>query len=170
MYLTYTSDMDKTALLNNSGKSGLFFNGEPHTGDLYRSGWMHIPVKLKNGLNELYVRGLFITASLTFPVKPALLKTDDPTLPHIVLNGNNDSLQAAIVVINTTSNELKGLSIRSNVEGNTITTGIPSVPAMSFRKVPFRFDGSNVIAAGKPVCRIELLQKEKVLDVTDLPM
>ena len=170
MYLTYTSDRDKTALLNISGNNGLFFNGDPHTGDPYRSGWLHIPVKLKKGLNELYVRGLFITASLSFPVKPVLLKTDDPTLPHIVLNGNNDSLQAAVVVINTTSNELKGLSIRSNSGGNTITTGIPSVPAMSFRKVAFRLDGSKVIAAGKHVCRIVLLQKEKVLDETNLPM
>ncbi len=170
MYLTYTSDREKTALLNITGNSGVFVNGEPHTGDPYRSGWLHIPVKLKKGLNELYVRGLFITASLTFPAKPVLLKTDDPTVPHIVLSQNNQSLQAAVVVINTTSRELKELTIKSNMSGREVTTTIPAVPPLSFRKVPFNIDGSNVNASGKLNCRIALMEKGKVLDESDLPI
>lgn len=47
LYLTYHSPKERTALLNVQGNSGLFFNGEPHTGDPYRSGWLYIPVKLK---------------------------------------------------------------------------------------------------------------------------
>ena len=56
IYLTYTSEKEKIALLNVGGNSGLYVNGEPHTGDPYRSGWLEIPIKLKKGLNEFYIR------------------------------------------------------------------------------------------------------------------
>jgi hypothetical protein len=35
--------------LNVKGNSSLFFNGEPHGGDAYSSGWLYIPVKIKKG-------------------------------------------------------------------------------------------------------------------------
>lgn len=168
MYLTYNSDNEKTALLNINGGSSLFFNGEPHAGDPYNSGWLYIPVQLKKGLNELYVRGLFITASLTFPPKSVLLNTEDPTLPSIVLNQNNNELQGAVVVINTSAKELKGLQIKSTVAGKTATTDLPAVPAMSTRKVPFKMDASAVNTAGKQNCLIILLEKGKVLDETNI--
>ena len=67
-------------------------------GDAYSSGWMYIPVKLKKGMNELYVRGQFVTASLEFPTKPILLNTEDATLPSIVLNSGNYNLKGAVVL------------------------------------------------------------------------
>ena len=164
MYLTYNADKERTALLNVRGNSGAIFNGESHAGDPYNSGWLYIPVKVKKGLNELYVRGTFAIASLTFPAKPVLLNTEDPTLPSIILKGQNNALQGAVVVINTTPKELNGLQIRSNVMGKPLTTELPSVPALSTRKVPFRFDGSAVNTSGKQDCRILLLDKGKPLD------
>ena len=56
IYFTYEADKEKTALLNISGNSAVFINGELHGGDPYGSGWLYIPVKLKKGLNELFVR------------------------------------------------------------------------------------------------------------------
>ncbi|HEX8313690.1 MAG TPA: alpha/beta hydrolase-fold protein [Flavisolibacter sp.] len=164
LYLTYNAAKEGTALLNVRGSSGLYFNGESHAGDPYNSGWLYIPVKLKKGLNELYVRGTFAIASLTFPSKPVLLNTEDPTLPSIIANGQNNGLQGAVVLINASGNELKGLQIRSTVMGKQLITDLPSVPALSTRKVPFRFDGSAVTAAGKQDCRITLLEKGKTLD------
>ncbi|MDQ3277838.1 MAG: alpha/beta hydrolase-fold protein [Bacteroidota bacterium] len=164
IYLTYNSENERPALLNVRGNSGLYFNGESHAGDPYNSGWMYIPVKLKKGLNELYVRSAFAIASLTFPVKPILLNTEDPTLPSIIVNGQNKALQGAVVVINTSANELKGLQIRSTVMGKQLITALPAVPALSTRKVPFQLDGSAVTAAGKQDCRIALLDKGKTLD------
>ena len=105
-YLTYNSEKEGTALLNVRGNNGLYFNGESHAGDPYNAGWLYIPVKINKGLNELYIRGAFAIASLTFPAKPVLLNTEDPTLPNIIVNGENNVLQGAIVVINTSANEL----------------------------------------------------------------
>jgi pimeloyl-ACP methyl ester carboxylesterase len=73
-------------------------------------------------------------------------------------------LQAAVVVINTTNRELKGLQIRSQVKGRELLTDLPTVPAFSTRKVSFRLDGSAVTATGKQDCRLTLLQKGKALD------
>lgn len=163
IYLTYTSDRERTALLNVQGNSGLFFNGEPHAGDPYNSGWLYIPVKLKKGLNELYVRGGNIKALLTFPITPISINTEDPTVPTIVVNGQNQDLQGAVVVYNTTEKEIKGLQIRSNLMGKEEVASLPAIPALSSRKVGFRIDGSSVTATGKQQCSLSLLEKGKVL-------
>ncbi|RPD39968.1 prolyl oligopeptidase family serine peptidase [Chitinophaga barathri] len=163
-YLTYQSDKAQPALLNIKGNSGLYFNGEPHTGDPYSSGWLYIPVQLKKGLNEIYVRGVFITASLSFPGKPVQLVTEDPTMPAIVIGEKNDALQGAVVVINHTSKELKGLQFRTSHQGKELTTDIPAIPAKSSRKVPFSFDASTVSAEGKTSCAIAVTDKGKTLD------
>lgn len=164
MYLTYTADKEGVALLNVRGSSSLFFNGVLHAGDPYNSGWLYIPVKLKKGLNELYARGSFVIASLSFPAKQVLLNTEDPTLPSIIINGQNSALNSAVVVINTSSKELKGLQMRSHVMGREVTTELPAIPPQFSRKVPFQFDGNAVTTAGKQDCRITLLERGKVLD------
>lgn len=163
-YLTYTSDKAQTALLNIRGNSGLYLNGEPHSGDPYNSGWMFIPVRLKKGLNELYVRGSMITASMTFPEKTVQLKVADATLPDIVPGHRNDTLQGALVVVNGSQQELKRLRLRATIGGRQLITEVPSVPQLSTRKVPFSFSGAGVNAPGKMECTIALLDGNKVLD------
>jgi len=164
MYLTYSSDQEKMALLNIKGNSAVYVNGEPHMGDAYSSGFLYIPVKLKKGLNEFYVRGGFITAALSFPGKPVSLNTEDPTLPAIVLNRDNGSLQGAVVVVNTTLKELKSLQIKTSIGGKELVSVLPAVPAMSTRKVPFRFDGSGVSAKGNLQNVLTLMDNGKLLD------
>jgi predicted esterase len=164
IYLPYTSDRERPALLNVQGNSGLFFNGEAHAGDPYNSGWLYIPVQLKKGLNELYVRGVNIKASLSFPKTSLTLSTEDITVPTITVNGNNQGLLGAVVVYNTTGKVVKGLQIRSSLLGKEAVTELPTIPALSGRKVAFRFDASNVTTAGKQDCSLTLLEKGKVVD------
>ncbi|WP_332368894.1 prolyl oligopeptidase family serine peptidase [Spirosoma telluris] len=133
-------------------------------GDAYSMGYLHIPVKLKKGLNEFYVRGVMITASLNFPDKTALLRTDDPTLPSIRLGESNASLQGAVVVVNTSTTPLTGLQLTSKLGGKTQTTSLPVIPALSSRKVAFTFDGSGITTKGTQPCELALLQKGKLLD------
>jgi poly(3-hydroxybutyrate) depolymerase len=168
MYLTYNAEKAGVALLNTRGAGSLFFNGEPHAGDPYGSGWLYVPVKLKKGLNELYVRGIFATAYLSFPSKPVLLNTEDATLPTIRLKGQNAYLQGAVVVINTSAKTLKGLKIKSSLQGRSLTTDVPDIPAMGSRKVTFHFDGSAVTSAGKETCRISLMNKSKTIDEANI--
>jgi poly(3-hydroxybutyrate) depolymerase len=168
LYLTYTSDKAKPALLNVQGASGLYFNGEPHTSDPYAAGWLYIPVQLKKGLNELYIRGGFVRANLGFPAKPVFLNVSDSTVPHIRINGENDSLTGAVVIINSSTKTLKDLRIRSSIEGKEMVVDVPSVPAMATRKVPFSFDGSAVTAKGKYQCKLTLISNGRVTDEKNL--
>jgi len=168
IYLTYTSDKERMALINVTGNSGLYVNGEPHAGDPYRSEWLKIPVRLKKGLNEFYVRGLFITASLSFPQKSVLFNNGDPTLPSIVLGAENTQLQAAVTVINTSPRELKGLQIKSRLSGAEAITNIPAIPAMSIRKVAFPINRTSVNAVGKIQCQLELIDRGKILDTSSV--
>ncbi|OZI07940.1 alpha/beta hydrolase [Siphonobacter sp. BAB-5385] len=168
MYLTYTSPKAQTALLNIKGNSQVYVNGELHMGDPYSMGYLHLPVSLKKGLNEFYVRGLSITANLTFPEKPVLLNTDDLTLPSVIPGNANESLQGALVVLNTTTKELTGLQIKSTLAGQEVVTELPAIPALSFRKVAFGFNGSKATTPGKHDVQLTLLQQGKPIDQAKL--
>ena len=165
IYLTYNSDKKQPALLNVKGNSFLFLNGELHTGDPYSSGWLYIPVQLKKGLNEFYIRGYFqTTASLIFPKKPVSINTEDPTLPFIVLTHDNNLLHGAIVILNTSGKELKNLQIKSNIEGKELIAPLPAIPSLATRKVSFDFDAGNVSKKDKYNCKLTLLDKGRTLD------
>ncbi|KAA8473974.1 putative esterase [Arcticibacter tournemirensis] len=164
LYLSYSSDESRTALLNIQGNSAVYVNGILHFGDPYQSGWMYIPVQLKKGLNEFYVRGQYSSARLIFPAKAVTLNTEDSTLPSIIAGADNSGLKAAVVVINSGNIEQKGLSIRSTVGGKEMITKIPSVPALATRKVMFNVNAGNVTSAGKVNCRIELIENGKTVD------
>ncbi|WP_461089029.1 carboxylesterase family protein [Spirosoma gilvum] len=164
IYLTYPSPREQVGLLTIKGNSNVYVNGELHMGDAYNMGYMHIPVKLRKGMNEFYVRGIMITAALDFPTKPALLSTDDPTLPSIRLGELNATLQGAVVVINTSAKPLTDLQLTSKLAGKTQTTTLPAIPPLSSRKVAFGFDGSGVVANGAQSCELSLVQKGKTLD------
>lgn len=156
IYLTYESPRAQTALLNIKGNSGVFVNGEQHTGDPYSMGYMYIPVQLKKGLNEFYVRGSSIIASLSFDPRRVLLNTGDATLPFVVVGQQAALLQGAVVVQNTTTKPLRNLWIASSLQGKKSTTAVPVIPAMASRKVAFQFDGSSITAKGKYNCTVAI--------------
>ena len=97
-------------------------------------------------------------------MKPVSINTEDPTLPYIIQTHKNNSLQGAVVILNTTDKELKGLRIKSKIEGAEMVTSIPSIPSLSSRKVAFSFNGENISKKGKYNCSITLADKGKTLD------
>lgn len=172
LYLTYVSDRNKTALLNISGDAGFFFNGTPHAGDPYSSGWLYIPVMLRKGLNEIYVRPAGqVAASLLFPPKAIQLDTGDPTIPVIEAGAaGNDSLRGAVVLINASPADLHNYRIRAVVDGKETETGIPDIPAMSSRKVPFVFNAAGLKQKGHFKGSLTLMNNGKTVDEKPLPL
>jgi dienelactone hydrolase len=166
IYISYTSLREGGGVLTISGNSMFYWNGEPHAGDVYNSGYLHTPVHIRKGVNELYIRtsGFMrpgITAELLIPDQPVLLRTDDPTLPHIVPGRDSRSMLGAVVLINAGSKPLKGLSIRSELQGRTLTETVPAIPPYTLRKVAFRFDGSAVTGKGSHPCKLVVESKGK---------
>jgi hypothetical protein len=158
LYLNYNAEKEQSALLNIKGNSALFFNGVLHTGDPYGLGWMYIPVKLKKGLNEFYVRGQNIVASLSFSPKPVRLNTEDATLPNAVLGKDNTGLLGAVVVMNTTNQVLKNLSLQSLAVGRKSVAVIPDILPMTTRKVIFKVDASGMTAKDNYQVELALTQ------------
>lgn len=166
IYLTYRSEREQGAIINITGNAMFYWNGEPHPGDPYDHKWLDIPVRIRKGLNELYIRtsGFMrpgVAVRLTLPDKPVVLATGDPTLPHIVPGLDNSSLLGAIVILNTSPKPLQGLTIRSVAGGRGITLPVPEILPWSSRKVAFRFDGSAISAKGTYPCELELIDKGK---------
>ena len=164
IYLNYKSPRNQNALLHIQGNSSVFFNKEAHTGDPYSSGWLYIPVHLKKGLNEFYVRGGNIVAKLFFSPRPVMLNVEDPTLPFIVPGQPSTELLGAVVIINNSTNRLSNLKIQSDLRGNKMMTDVPSIPPMSTRKVMFRFNGEGTGQPGKHNCTLQLTQKGRLVD------
>jgi pimeloyl-ACP methyl ester carboxylesterase len=171
LYLSYASPRASTALLHIKGSAGLFFNGIPHTGDAYGSGWLYIPVTLKKGLNEIYLRPAGLTTvRLIFGGPDIALNTEDPTLPIVRVGGADTTLYGAVVVINRSVRALKGGRIKAVVEGRPVISDLPEVPAMSTRKVAFRMDASGISNKGYYDCRLTLLKGGSQLDSKNIPI
>ncbi|HEX5153647.1 MAG TPA: prolyl oligopeptidase family serine peptidase [Parafilimonas sp.] len=164
IYLTYTAAKQAPALLYILGNSGVYFNGVPHMGDPYSSGYMFIPVELKKGPNEIYIRGSNILPVIVLSNKPVALNTADLTLPSIVLNQQTGILKGAITVINASSKAAENFQIKTDCAGKQIITTIASIPAMATRKVVFEFDAGAVTAKGKYDVTLSLLSQNKTAD------
>ncbi len=164
LYLTYNSTKAQPALLNIMGNSAVYVNGAPHMGDPYSAGYMYVPVLLKKGLNEFYVRGANVLPQLILNVKPVQLLTNDLTLPIVVFNQQNKKLKAALVVANTSAVAVKNLQIKTVIAGKEVVVAIGTIPASSTRKVIIEFDASGISAKGKYDCNVTLLQNGKAVD------
>ncbi|GHB70665.1 alpha/beta hydrolase-fold protein [Persicitalea jodogahamensis] len=176
LYFTYNSKKKQTALLNVTGNDMVYVNGSPHGGDIYRYGWMDIPVELKKGKNEFYVRvGRFgryggIVAKLDFPTKNVYLNPADVTMPHVVPGLKNDSLWVGIVVANITNQPLSALTLSSEVLGRKMTVSVPEIPALGMRKVGALIDGSKAGTIGKQSVSLVLAQNGKTIDTKSVEL
>jgi pimeloyl-ACP methyl ester carboxylesterase len=164
IYLTYTASKAQTAILSVKGNSSVLINGEMHTGDPYNMGFLYIPVQLKKGKNEFFLRGSSAVASLLFPSKPVQLQAEDMTLPHIVPGVQTGMQEGGVVIVNAGTQPMKGLRIQAIVSGQSQETTVPDIPAMSTRKVAFRFDGSGITTKGAFTGTLNLLNSRTILD------
>ncbi len=171
LYVSYTAPKAVKALLRTTGSSAVYVNGEIHAGDQYSLGWLYIPVTLKKGLNEFYIRSGFATsASLLFNTKPVALLTEDPTLPVLTLDEDNTSKQGAVVILNRTDKPLSGLQLKAVVSGAEVASEVPVIPAMSSRKIPFSFNAADVTGEGKHHLALSLAQGGRTIDNATLAL
>lgn len=168
LYLTYQSEKQRTALVHITGNSAVYINKLPHTGDPYSSGYLYIPVLLKEGLNEFYVRGTSVMPELLFPDKPIMLNTEDPTLPIIVPEMDKGLFKGAVVLLNTTAKELKGYRLKAVIGGIETISTVPNIPARSSRKIIFDFSSDGITAPGKYDCILTVSLRGKAIDTKSL--
>ena len=145
LYLSFHADEEKVMWLNADGHNMAYFNGVPRAGDIYAYGYMYLPVKVKEGKNEMLLRSARwggIQARLVSPEFEIGLLDGDLTLPHI-LQGEDEPLWGALRIINSTDEYFEDAEITSSLNGREISISVPSIAPMTVRKVPFQFDPSG---------------------------
>lgn len=174
LYLTYTSPKAQTAVLIATGHSMVYVNGAPHAGDQYRYGWMNIPIRLKKGLNEIYIRsagmGRFasVAARLEFPSKAISILTKDPTLPFFVNGESTGTLIGGIVVRNMQANTVASLRMDVEIDGKTASAPIPTIQGLMTRKVPVFIPVPNTIQKGSYRAALKLFNGKDLLDTASV--
>ncbi|MES2645890.1 MAG: alpha/beta hydrolase-fold protein [Bacteroidota bacterium] len=165
LYFNYPSKKAEVVLLNIKGNSAVYVNGILHAGDPYGSGWLYIPVQLKKGSNDLYVRTYFQTVvSIVYPEKKITISTADSTMPHVVLEKQNGVLKGALVIINASEKPLVNYQLKAAVNGKTIVSQVAEVPALGSRKIIFEFDAAGISSVGSHNCELTLFNSNKTVD------
>ena len=143
LYAPIDSRKQQVLVLNASGQSETYINGEPRVGDVYNTGYVHLPVLLREGSNQLLFRsgrGQF-KVQLYEPPSPVFLHKADKTLPDLVLGQPTDTW-GAVIIVNATLKAAEGFTLQTKAPGLTEhTTCVPTIPPLSIRKVGFRIQG-----------------------------
>jgi poly(3-hydroxybutyrate) depolymerase len=161
-----TSETARVAMLEASGHNMVYVNGEPRMGDPYSTGYVHLPVQLKQGENTfLFAVGRgSLKAKLTAPPAKVFFDTGDPTLPDLVL-GEEGKKWAAVPVINTGSQTLRGLYVRSIPKrGKVVYTPIPAIGPMSVRKVGFEIAAQPIESMANMDVNLEIVRAKGAKD------
>lgn len=150
LYVPFTSDKKQVLIVNASGYSEAYINGEPHAGDIYNRGDVHFPVLMNEGTNQLFFQGGrgSYKVRLYEPPSQVFLLEDDMTLPDLV-TGEKVDTWGAVVVINAKPEPAEGFKLAIDAPGiDNKVTDVPSIVPLSIRKVAFRIRGSAPVASG----------------------
>ncbi|MFY7795062.1 MAG: alpha/beta hydrolase [Chitinophagaceae bacterium] len=177
LYLTFQSDKAMPAILSVTGNGAVYVNGEPRPGDPYSMGWLHLPVNLRKGINEFYIRaggigwGAGMKAMLIKGIKPVALSTQDATVPHLVRGQSSGSLVVGLQCLNASGVPRKGLRAMVSFEGRDYMTDLPAIPAWTVRKVPIHIPvPAQISQAPEAVALIRLMEKGKIVDSVRLSL
>ena len=172
--LTYNAPKAGTAVFIGTGHSMVFINGAPHAGDMYRYGWMYIPVQLKKGINEFYIRAAgagrwaSVKAMLDFSFKPLQLSTKDATLPFFIEGETVTKKWAGLVVVNSSKNNTTGMSITATVDDQKIQTNISNIAQHIARKVAVEIPVPKNVSKGSYRIALTLMSNNQIIDTTSV--
>ena len=174
LYLQYNAPKAGTAVFIGTGHSMVFINGAPHAGDMYRYGWMYIPVQLKKGINEFYIRAAgagryaSVKAMLDFSFKPLQLSTKDATLPFFIEGETVTKKWAGLVVVNSSKNNTTGMSITAAVGDQKIQTNISGIAQHIARKVAVEIPVPKNVSKGTYSVALTLMANNQIIDTTSI--
>ena len=161
----YTAPAETVMVLQVEGNSVAYVNGEIRPGDVYGYGYLRLPVAIKQGVNNfLFSSGRGgVKAKLSPPEKPMYLDLSDPTLPDFVM-GDRNAVHAALVLTNATDKRLDGLTLTATVDGAMRKTWLPTVQALSIRKVGFQIPPPTRTDRDEIECLLRVMQGEAIID------
>lgn len=164
-YWSFDNPKEEIKILEATGHSMVYVNGEPRGGDPYSFGYVKLPIKLKQGMNELLFnvsRGT-LTTKITLPKSEAFFNPSDLTLPDAIEN-ESGPLIGGIVVVNAQDKFESDLKIVVDDQ----VTRVPTIPPLTVRKVPFHFSPPIKAEAREIVFKVQLIKFGRPLDEVSL--
>ncbi len=165
----------QTVVLEASGHSMVYCNGEPRVGDPYRTGYVRLPVRLRAGTNELIFRVSRgqVRARVVDPQAELQLNIDDVSLPDGAV-GEQGELHGSVVVINTRDESASDLWIETQLgDAQPSRSTLQAVERLTIRKVPFRISVSPDLPAGEIPLHIRLFRgapnASRLQNVAEIP-
>ncbi|MBM3213395.1 alpha/beta hydrolase [Candidatus Poribacteria bacterium] len=152
----------RVMILEASGTREVTVNGEPRVGDLYGTGIVRLPVRLRSGRNDLYFaagRGR-LRVRLVEPDAPSMIQAPDMTLPDLIAGEASDMWSAAVVV-NASSAALTGARIAAQIGNSVVETDTPAIAPLSMRKVEFRIAAEPIADHTEVPLRLTLLSASR---------
>ncbi len=171
-YVWATVDLPAAATmrLDAQGDSLVYVNGVPRAGDVYATGYIHLPVRLGAGRNTLLFfapRGR-MKATLNAIEKPLALDVADTTLPD-VLPGDHDLLGG--IVVENAGEAKRGLRMRVVLpDGRARESALPPLPGMSVRKVPVALPTPYALAGTTLPLTVELKDGATTVDTAKVEL
>jgi poly(3-hydroxybutyrate) depolymerase len=138
---TVLSDADRVMMLDASGDTMVYVNGEPHAGDPYSNGKLHLPVALKQGTNQFlfaYAGRGGLKAKLVTPGADAVVCTDDLTLPD-VLSEKPEEYWIGVPIVNASEKARTFVvSVQAEGAGAAAREERIEMPALTAQKAALR--------------------------------
>jgi poly(3-hydroxybutyrate) depolymerase len=159
-FFSVPSASERVMILEATGHAMVYVNGEPRAGDPYSTGYIKLPVLLKEGGNEfLFLGGRGqLHAKLTTPRDSCCFDASDVTLPDLV-KGETGELWAALPVINASLRPTTvDILVRAPEDAGILETRSIALAPLSTRKVGFRLpvDHNMVKAEGNTSVELHL--------------
>jgi dienelactone hydrolase len=159
-------------ILDATGHSMVYVNGQPHVGDIYQHGYVRLPVSLQAGQNEFLFHGSrgALRAKLISPRSRAQFDLADATLPDLLV-GEPVAFDGAVVVLQNggtgADQSEPQLFIEATIPGSApCRTALPAFQSTSARKHGFRIVANKPQAPGD--CELDLKLVARAGDVEQI--
>ena len=162
VYVAVPAGHEHVMLLEAAGHAMVYVNGEPRTGDPYGHGYVRLPVRLRQGKNELLFQvGRGQLRAKLLPAKSAVqFDLADNTLPDLIV-GEPVNFEAAVVLLNAATETADSLAIEAALPGGEPQrTPVPSLLPLGVRKVGIRLQAPAPAAAGECAADLKLLARD----------
>jgi len=136
-YTTVHSEDTRRAILRAKGQIISYVNGVPRVTDVYRTGYVMIPIVLNPGINHFLFRCVrfgTIEARLEPVTHDVMVNMGDATLPEAI-RGEDSDFDAGIVVINTTTEALDISDAQGVPTDGSLALPSTWMPPLSIAKV-----------------------------------
>ncbi|HTI72414.1 MAG TPA: hypothetical protein VMF06_20740, partial [Candidatus Limnocylindria bacterium] len=146
------ADSPGIMILEASGHSLAYVNGEPQPGDVYSYGYVKVPVALHQGTNEfIFVGGRgSLSAKLAPAPGPLFFNLADTTLPDQVRGEATDSW-GAVILVNASTQWVTGREMIAELAGTSTRTALPTIPPLATRKVGFQIKSRTINSSSNSV-------------------